>query len=59
MAELKPCPFCGGEVLLEWDYYCDTYIVYCRDCGCYVRQHYTVKDEAIEAWNRRSDNGHS
>jgi len=54
--ELKPCPFCGGEVEMEWNFHTDTYCIYCKNCECYVDQHETVADEAEKAWNRRADN---
>lgn len=56
MAELKPCPFCGGENLnvrkgkyMWWIECCNAY------CGgSSGAKHY--KKEAIEAWNRRANN---
>lgn len=61
MTELKPCPFCGGDsdgvVLLHrvrYDINC--YFVSCE--RCYGRTgEQTTKELAIEAWNRRVDNG--
>lgn len=69
MAELRPCPFCGGEAELKSHYLVSsvgwgksymTYHVRCKVC-----ENRTVafnglddlspKDKAIEAWNRRSD----
>jgi len=57
MTELKPCPFCGGEVSFdgEWAdarrYY---HIFDCYECGMSVSlQHLVTEEEAIEAWNRR------
>lgn len=43
--ELKPCPFCGGKNMRIWN--TSTPWV---SCG-------TTKEEAIQAWNRRADNG--
>jgi Lar family restriction alleviation protein len=56
MAELKSCPFCGGEAeyrpaggLSETNGY-----VRCKNFCC--EQHwYSPKKEAIEAWNRRAE----
>ena len=67
-AELKSCPFCGGEAVLCKDLVYDgnsykTAIVKCKDCGCntgaYIIDGYwgiasTVQD-AINAWNRRAE----
>lgn len=56
MKELKPCPFCGGEgVLQEHEFYgyASTYGVVCFDCGSETRQFYTNEKTAIRAWNRR------
>lgn len=56
MAELKPCPFCGGTATAQknsntwWRIKCD-------NCPCEVgRYWYHKKADAIEAWNRRADN---
>lgn len=43
MAELKPCPFCGGEISLIL---CDGGIL----GGVYI---YDTEEQAVEAWNRR------
>lgn len=49
MAELKPCPFCGGEAVLSGSEY--TY-VYCKKCGA---ESHGGKSRAktVEQWNRR------
>ena len=59
MDELKPCPFCGGKAYL--DLYIlpkYEYVIRCNVCslefGLYLGRN---KEEAIEAWNRRADNG--
>lgn len=59
MKELKPCPFCGGEVeIFSW--YIKGianrlhYNVRCKDCGCTRRsREYRTTKKAIEEWNRR------
>lgn len=58
MAELKPCPFCGGRA----DTYCDgdCYCVRCFDTRCIandIKPLYWEEDDAIEAWNRRAEDG--
>lgn len=59
MDELKPCPFCGGKPYL--DLYIlpkYEYVIRCNVCslefGLYIGRN---KEEAIEAWNRRADDG--
>ena len=64
MTELKPCPFCGAreddvdEPLHVW--WCQEldgeYQVECERCGANtgLRNRY-IREEAIEAWNRRVD----
>ena len=60
MAELKPCPFCGGEAKLRETTYGNNigaYFVYCanRDCEVSPSTGYRrFRKEAIEAWNRRA-----
>ena len=56
--ELKPCPFCGGKA----EYrpaggLSDAYgYVRCENLCC--EQHwYSKEKEAIEAWNRRAEDG--
>lgn len=56
MAELKPCPFCGGEVALSRNYQ-GQWRIHCLDCEAIVwvgeNQH---KISVQEAWNRRVEN---
>lgn len=60
MAELKPCPFCGGEArMVELS---NTVFVRCKECLCQTagieaNTKYCAWDLAIDAWNRRADNG--
>lgn len=62
MAELKPCPFCGTKRYLE---YCTTnpyaHWIRCNKCGCQGPDAHhgelmvlSSKEEAIDAWNKRS-----
>ena len=56
MNELKPCPFCGGEASLDYDFngIGVTYGIHCPECHCAIIDTGTYsKDEAITAWNRR------
>lgn len=63
MAELKPCPFCGSHNVLLRHY--DPYDGYHGDCGvweawcviCEANIERRQEEEAIEAWNRRADDG--
>ena len=62
MAELKPCPFCGGKAFLsEVLYYCEpgrctTQFIECNECHATTYE-YNTEEEAIEAWNRRAEDG--
>ena len=63
MAELKPCPFCGGKAEYkneEREGRSDISYVFCENCGArgeyfLVNDVYSSKDYAIEAWNRRAE----
>lgn len=58
MADLKPCPFCGGKAFV---YYSGSPSngsfaeVICRECGCQTQR--MLINEAFEAWNRRVEDG--
>ena len=57
MLDLKPCPFCGGEAVMQEHVfvgYRSTYGIVCLDCCCETRQFYDSATDAIKAWNRRS-----
>ena len=57
MAELKPCPFCGGRASLVQKG--GSFFVKCNRCpgavvtGCIHQS----KEEATKAWNRRAEDG--
>lgn len=60
--KLKPCPFCGGMGVLNNEECRTVSYVKCLTCGAEtglvkVSAEYSSDDKAIEAWNRRSDNG--
>lgn len=65
MADLKPCPFCGGAPTQIFSINPETdgrYIYGCCTIGCMGnalrgRGGFKTDKEAIEAWNRRADNG--
>lgn len=53
--ELKPCPFCGGEVMLILSKDALAFIE-CKKCGVRVDWHDRELHESkvdLEAWNRR------
>ena len=57
--QLKPCPFCDwgtiGEIstFLSWFGY---HTIGCYRCKTRTKPYKTI-EEAIEVWNRRTDNG--
>ena len=56
MAELKPCPFCGSFAVTTMDE-CNSWRweVYCARCNAAIG-FFETEEEAIEAWNRRTEN---
>ena len=57
MIELKPCPFCGGEVYISGSDNVNGHpywYVICCACGASVYGN-EDKEKAAEAWNRRAD----
>lgn len=60
MEDLKPCPFCGNSwpaIGQEREYSTfGTIYVYCTNCRA-SGPSMPSKKEAIEAWNRRADDG--
>lgn len=64
MAELKPCPFCGGKAMVESFAVRKGFEanIVCTDCLVNMPTiTYDTEEEAIaaveKAWNRRADNG--
>lgn len=58
MAELKPCPFCGGAARTR--HFQKSWRVACENehCECVAESGYhKTKAEAEEAWNRRVFDG--
>ena len=68
MAELKPCPFCGGEASVAIAPYAGVAFVECKRCSAMMGRyqkggrtdhdgfwtHLESQEAAIEAWNRRA-----
>ncbi len=53
MAELRECPFCGGEASVYSDGWRVWFGVSCM-CGQHTND-FRTEQEAIEAWNRRAN----
>ena len=64
--ELKPCPFCGGEAVLDTGFADYVFIVRCTKCfartDSFIMSIDDVPDDelaaqslAVEAWNRRDN----
>jgi Lar family restriction alleviation protein len=51
MADLKPCPFCGGKSEI-WNATSDIFVLQCQCCGTRIDR-YGKKEKVIEAWNTR------
>lgn len=59
---IKNCPFCGGKAHLYNDFYYTLAYVKCSKCGIRTKEYKSRNWEdtnllAIEAWNRRVNNG--
>lgn len=57
-ADLSPCPFCGGEAVLE-NVVCEAYVRCLRCRAKIIRHHYDNNDsiaisDVTRAWNRRT-----
>ena len=61
MAELKPCPFCGGRAKFAYIMpYNGVTCTKCKAWGKTIIDSYEQQDgkaEAIKAWNRRAEDG--
>lgn len=58
MDKLLPCPFCGGEATIsDGGYSGEKFLARCRELSCPAASGFIRKthDEAISAWNRRTD----
>ena len=63
MAELKPCPFCGGEAALgerNMGHGACGAVVRCTNCGATsnaysARLDWCANEMAIRSWNRRTE----
>ena len=59
--ELKPCPFCGSVGKVEHKKALGTWIIQCSNNQCpasyMIGWDYDTQNEAIEAWNRRANDG--
>lgn len=57
--ELKRCPFCGSKGEITYKEGLKTWIVECSNQFCMasymIGTDFDTEEEAIEAWNRRSD----
>ena len=57
-AELKPCPFCGGEAKAGVDIDLKTNSLWtaygCNACDFYLSS-YPTEAEAVAAWNKRTN----
>lgn len=54
-SKLLKCPFCGSDKIRIISNGV-SYHVNCDQCECQTTR-YRKKDKAIEAWNRRADDG--
>ena len=53
MQELKPCPFCGGEVMAIRNHTPQICGFWCETCNYEIK--YSYPDEAIRTWNKRAE----
>ena len=55
-SELKPCPFCGADALVEKHPEPGTHEIGCEGCTCNVMVYTDIGDMAglVDHWNRRT-----
>ena len=53
MAELKPCPFCGGEAE-PWQPLNGGWMIRCKKCASKTGL-YRLLNVAVEKWNKRTE----
>lgn len=49
---IKPCPYCGGEAFLCWDFLTRLFCFVCHECGARTNDMYTSKRAAFRAWGK-------
>lgn len=55
MAELKPCPFCGGKIEIVGVNNGNPFMAYCDNCGLeFGRDKEYYSYQIVEAWNTRT-----
>lgn len=60
MAELKPCPFCGGTPELLIDEIAEDerrYLMHCENCDGMIERWFDDVGDSVTAWNRRANDG--
>lgn len=54
--DLKPCPFCGGKVMVVPGLVAGVTMIFCRKCGATISfQGKEETNQAVGAWNRRAE----
>lgn len=57
--ELKPCPFCGSDVKIEY-IFPNEFVIVCENCGIAAlpaNEKICELDVLIDRWNRRVNDG--
>lgn len=52
MIKLKPCPFCGSE-MIQVERFVTVWVVHCLGCNTYGPGEHKTADQAAKAWNMR------